>query len=216
MLYIVGVGTGDPELVTLKAARLIHEADAIVLADAGTGKSVVKEILGSLLDGKPVYPLSTPMKGMKADWGEAHRKAAAELLGLLAQYESVVYPVLGDPGIYASSMYLVKLIEPHHPCTIVPGITTMCDASARLHVPLCDQGESLTVIDGFDPAKGLPDGNVVIMKSGKSLAAIQAALQGREAYAVRNLGMSNEWQGRLDAISADEYSYFTTIIVKKA
>ena len=215
MLYFVGIGPGDPELLTLKAARLIREADAIAYADTGTGSSAVMNILGDLLADKPLFPLSIPMKGRRNEWRDAHALAAERLLDLLKEYPNIAYPVLGDPGIYASSSYLMGLVEQKHPCAMTPGITTMCAAAAELGIPLCEQGESLTVLDSFEPGMQLPEGNAVIMKSGRRLSELKSAVQDREAFAVRNLGMANAWQGRLDEIDEEDYSYFTTVIVKQ-
>ena len=63
MLYFVGIGPGDPELVTVKAARLVGEADAIAYADTGMGSSAVESILGDRLAGKTLCPVSIPMRG---------------------------------------------------------------------------------------------------------------------------------------------------------
>ena len=108
----------------------------------------------------------------------------------------------------------MRLVSQKHPCRVVPGITTMCAAAAELGVPLCEQGEGLTILDSFAPDEPLPGGNAVIMKSGRQLAALKAAAAGREAYAVRNLGMENAFAGPLQDIPEDGYSYFTTVIVK--
>lgn len=214
MLIFVGIGPGDPELVTRKAERILRQADAIALPDSGSGNSAVMNIVGDLIEGKTLCRLEMPMRGMRADWEQAHDRAAEALLECLQTYPTVAYPVLGDPGIYASSSYLMRRIAPQHPCAVVPGIPAMCAAAAALGVPLCEQGERLTVIDRFDPDAPLPEGDVVIMKSGKNLEALQGALHGRSAYAARNLGMENAWLGTLTDIPADAYSYFTTVIAK--
>ncbi|MBQ8506838.1 MAG: precorrin-2 C(20)-methyltransferase [Clostridia bacterium] len=215
MLTFIGIGPGDKELLTLKAVRIIREADAIAFADTGMGSSAVSAILDDLLRDKPLFPLEIPMKGKREDWLAAHVRAADRLLELLESHPSIAYPVLGDPGIYASSSYLKRLVEKKHPCSVVPGITTMCAAAAAAGIALCEQGESLTILDRFEPETSLPEGNAVIMKGGRKLAALKRAAAGREAWAVRNLGMENEWSGPLADIPEEDYSYFTTIIVKK-
>lgn len=215
MIVFVGVGPGDPELMTLKAVRMLREADVIVLPDSGMGESTVMKITGALTKAKPVHPLHIPMKGNRRDWEDAHDKAVKTMLELADQYDTVVYPVLGDPGIYASSSYLMAKLTGKHPCSVVPGVPAMCAMAAELGVPLCEQRESLTVCDSFTEGDTIPPGNVVIMKSGKSLESLQKAAQGRKAYAACNVGMENAWLGALDQIKLGNYSYFTTVIVKQ-
>ncbi len=215
MLYFVGIGPGDPELLTIKAVRLIQEADVIVFADAKTGSSVVTDTLGDLLKDKKLCPVHIPMKGNREDWLNAHQQAADQLISMLDKGHNIVYPVLGDPSVYASSSYLMGLVKKSHPCQVVPGITTMCLAAAELGIPLCEQGERVIIQDRFDANQELPSDNVIIMKSGKSLADLKSSVGERNAYAVRNLGMKEEWKGSLSDIPEDDYSYFTTVIVKK-
>ena len=208
MLTFIGIGPGDPELLTLKAVRLLKEADAIALPDRG----VAMQIVGEWIQGKPLLKLDLPMRGARAEWEQAHDRAAEALLSYLEDYPTVAFPVLGDPGIYATSSYLFRRIQPRHPCEIVPGIPAMCAAAAKLGVPLCEKGESLTVLDHFEGQ--LPKGNTVVMKSGKRMDELRRAAQHREAYVVRNLGMDGEWCGRLaDAPEMDSY-YFTTAVVR--
>ncbi len=98
MLYFVGVGPGDPELITMKAVRILQEADAIAIPDSGKD-SVVWKIAGKWIEGNPLCHLPMPMKGKREDWEDNHRKAAEILLEWLGKYETITYPVLGDPGI---------------------------------------------------------------------------------------------------------------------
>ena len=109
-----------------------------------------------------------PIKGNKDDRPEVHRRAAERLLELLEQYPTIVYPVPGEPGICASGSCLMGLFRQKHPCEAVSGITTMC-AAAGLCIPLCEQGESLTMLDSVQTDAELPSGNVVVMKSGRQL-----------------------------------------------
>lgn len=210
MLYFVGVGPGDPELMTLKAARILRDADAIALADRGAAM----QIAGEWIEGKPVLRLNMPMKGDRASWEDAHRAAAAQLLEWLERYGTIAYPVLGDPGVYASSSYLLRLLAPECECRVVPGIPAMCAAAAELGVPLCEQRERLTVMDDYCDDAPLPEGNVVVMKSGRQIDGLRRATDGREAYAVRNLGMADGWAGRLSEMPESAYSYFTTVLVR--
>lgn len=211
MLYFVGVGPGDPELITMKAARILREADAIALPDSGRD-SVVWKIAGQWMENKPLCRLMMPMQGVREDWERAHARAAEQLLQWLDEYTCIAYPVLGDPGVYASSSYLLKKIAPLHPCRVIPGVPAMCAAAAELQLPLCEQGERLTVID--HPEDELPEGNLVVMKGGRKLSSIAAAAQGREGYVVCNLGMDSMRLCRLDEIADLPSSYFTTVLLK--
>lgn len=210
MLIFVGVGPGDPELMTRKAERALREADAIALADKGAARRIVEHCIA----GKPVLELKLPMAGNRADWESAHARAAEELLDWLSRHARIAYPVLGDPGIYASSSYLLRLIRRRHPCEVIPGVPAMCAAAAALGVPLCEQHEGLSVLDSFEAGQSLPDGNAVVMKSGRKIDDLRRACTGREAYAARNLGMADEWLGPLGDMPDANYSYFTTVVVK--
>ena len=174
MLTFVGVGPGDPELVTLKAIRVLRAADAVAYADSGRGGSAAMDIVAPYIEGKPRCPLAMPMRGGREDWAEAHRAAAETLLDWLDRYERVAYPVLGDPGLYATSSYLMRRIAPKHPCAVVPGISAVNAMAACLGVPLVEQGEALTILDRVDPEKPFPEGNVVVMKCAKHLDALRA------------------------------------------
>lgn len=213
MLYFVGVGPGDPELITVKAARILREADAIALPDSGK-ESVVWKIAGQWMENKPVCRLSMPMKGRHEDWAQAHHRAAETLLQWLDRYETIAYPVLGDPGIYASSSYLMRLIAPRHCCKVIPGVPAMCAAAAALGIPLCEQGESLAVYECLED-ENRPAENVVVMKSGRQLSEIRNACAGQTAYAACNLGMENEWLGSIADVPPQMQSYFITAIWKR-
>ena len=216
MLYFVGVGPGDPELITMKAARILREAEAIAIPDSGKD-SVVWKIAGKWMEGKPICRLSMPMKGRREDWREAHRRAAETLLEQLEKYETIAYPVLGDPGIYASASYLMKRIAPHHPCRVIPGVPAMCAAAAELGIALCEQGESLCVMDSY-PENGekqsLSPGNTVVMKAGKQLSTLRKLAAEHSVYAAKNIGMQDSWAGKIEACPDDPEPYFVTAIIK--
>ena len=213
MLYFVGVGPGDPELITMKAVRILQEADAIAIPDSGKD-SVVWKIAGKWMEGKPICHLSMPMKGKREDWEDAHREAAEILLEWLEKYETIVYPVLGDPGIYASGSYLMKRIAPQHPCKVIPGIPAMCAAAAELGIPLCEQGESLCVMDSYEKQPPLPDRNTVVMKAGRRLNELRNLTSEYSVYVAKNIGMQDSWMGKIDEYPEETASYFMTAIIK--
>jgi len=153
------------------------------------------------------------MKGRREDWEDAHRKAAETLLEWLQKYEIIAYPVLGDPGIYASCSYLMKHIAPCHPCKIVSGVPAMCAAAAELGIPLCEQGEGLLVVDRIEDDEQEFKGNTVVMKAETNwdwLAGLSATTQ---VFLARNVGLPQQQLG-IGIDGFDKNSYFTTAIVR--
>ena len=158
------------------------------------------------------------MRGEKEEWTEAHEAAADALMVLLKNGLSVAYPVLGDPSLYASSGYLLQRIEPHHPCEVIPGVPAMCAAAARIHAPLAESRETLTILPGYEEGVMLPRGNVVVMKAGRSIEALKSELarENRAAWVVQNLGMQDENVSLIDCfIPEGKQSYFTTVLIRE-
>ena len=212
MLYFVGVGPGDPELITMKAARILQEADAIAIPDSGKD-SVAWTIAGKWMEGKHICRLPMPMKGKREDWDLAHQKAVEILLEWLEKYEIIAYPVLGDPGIYASSSYLMKHIAPYHPCKVIPGVPAMCAAAAELGIPLCEQGENLLVVDHLDRNEIIIKENTVVMKAEKNWEQLAKQSATIKVYFARNIGLQDQQLG-IGINNIGKKSYFTTIIMK--
>lgn len=216
-MIFMGVGPGDPELLTLKAVRTLEKADLFALPDSGAKESAVEKIVGQWIKGKRILRLQMPMRGTAADWEKAHEKASRLLMDMLDEGMSVVYPVLGDPSIYASSGYLLKRIKENHSCEVIPGIPAMCAAAARMQMPLCEGREELCIMPGELPDGALPSGNFVVMKAGRKLAVLRERLlkERREGFVVQNLGMDNERIMRIEESMAHEHDdYFTTILIK--
>ena len=213
MLYFVGVGPGDPELITMKAVRILKEADAIAIPDSGKD-SVVWKIAGKWMEGKPICRLPMPMKGKREDWADAHREAVEILMQWLGRHKTIVYPVLGDPGIYASSSYLMKHIAPDHPCKVIPGVPAMCAVAAELGIPLCEQGEDLYITDSYQERSKLLHRNTIVMKAGKQLESLKELAAEYSIYAAKNIGMADSWMGEIHEVPENVASYFMTAIIK--
>ena len=148
------------------------------------------------MEGKPLCRLPMPMKGKREDWEDAHRQAAEILLEWLKEYKTIAYPVLGDPGIYASSSYLMKHIAPHHPCKLIPGIPAMCAAAAELGIPLCEQGESLLVVDRIEDNERILNGNTVVMKAETNWDRLERLSATTQVFLARNVGLPQQQLGR--------------------
>ncbi|MGZ4505409.1 MAG: SAM-dependent methyltransferase, partial [Nocardioidaceae bacterium] len=144
-LYGVGLGPGDPELITRKAARLIESAD-VVAYHAGThGRSIARSIAATLipdgvLEERLVYPVTTGVAehplgyaGALADFYEA---SAARLAAHLEQGRDVVLLAEGDPMFYGSFMYMHDRLSDRFTTEVIPGVTSMSAASAAVASPL--------------------------------------------------------------------------------
>ena len=226
-LYGVGVGPGEPELMTMKAARIMRECDVIAVPDTGetemTALSIAQKAVPEIRD-KKIISLSLPMSRDRALLHASQTKAAKQLIRLLMDGCSVAFLTLGDPTVYSTYMYIHKLIlDMDGQAEIVPGVPSFCAAAARLGIPLAEGGEALHILPGSyaGASKGLDlAGTKVLMKTGKSFDKIKTELTGRgllnKAKMVQRCGMEGERVFTDLALADTDASYFSIIIVKDA
>ena len=169
--YGVGVGPGDPKLMTLRAIELIRENDVIAVPGKEPKESVAYKIAAAVVPeiaDKELVPVYMPMIKDRALIDEEHKKGAALLKKYLDQGKNVVYITLGDPTIYCTFSYLQHYLEADgYPVELVPGISSITAAAARLNLPLTEWDEPLHVLPAVhktDAAMDLP-GTYVLMKS---------------------------------------------------
>jgi precorrin-2 C20-methyltransferase/precorrin-3B C17-methyltransferase len=191
VLYGVGLGPGDPELVTVKAARLIGAADVVAYHCARHGRSVARSIAEPYLSGdqveeRLVYPVTTETTdhpgGYAGAMDEFYAAAAGRLTAHLAAGRDVVLLAEGDPLFYSSYMHMHKRIGGRFRTEIVPGVTSVSAASAALAMPLVEGDDVLTVLPGTLGAGELSarlrgTGAAAVMKIGRSYPGVRAALK---------------------------------------
>ena len=189
-LYGVGLGPGDPELVTVKAARLIGAADVVAYHCARHGRSVARAIAepylrGGQVEEQLVYPVTTETTdhpgGYQGAMEEFYSAAAGRLMTHLEAGRDVVLLAEGDPLFYSSYMHMHKRIGARFRTEIVPGVTSVSAASAALGMPLVEGDDVLTVLPGTLGPDELASrlhqpGAVAIMKIGRSYAKVRTAL----------------------------------------
>jgi precorrin-2 C20-methyltransferase / precorrin-3B C17-methyltransferase len=190
-LYGVGVGPGDPELITLKAARLIKNADVIAYHSGTSGRSIARTIADSLIGDNVIeelliYPVTTgrtdhPL-GYYGAVSDFYDESAERLSKHLDAGRDVVVLAEGDPLFYSSYMYLHDRLSPRFVSDIVPGVTSLTAAATALTTPLARHEDILTVLPGTLPvpelARRLADTDAaVIMKLGRTFAGVREALQ---------------------------------------
>src|SRR5699024_9270948 len=156
-LYGVGLGPGDPELVTLKAARLIGAADVIAYHSARHGRSIARSIaaphLGeNQIEEALVYPVTTETTdhpgGYEGAITEFYERCAKRLAAHLDEGRDVVVLCEGDPFFYGSYMYMHERLSDSYQTCVVPGVTSLSAASAELGKPLAQRDEVLTLLPG--------------------------------------------------------------------
>ncbi len=157
-LYLVGVGPGDPELMTYKAVRILRETRVWAVPKAReTGSSSALAIAGQMVAtaGRTVLELCFPMKkvflGQETDHQllEAWGRAADEVISHLDRGEDVAFPTLGDATLYSTAFYLLPMILERRPeagVTVVPGITAMAACAASQASPLALGDDVLAVV----------------------------------------------------------------------
>ena len=221
--YGVGVGPGDPELMTFKAVKLIRENDVIALPGKEPKETAAYRIAVAVapeLAEKELVPVYMPMIKDRELIDQEHRKAAKLIEGYLDQGKNVVYLTLGDSTIYCTFSYIQHYLEADgYETALVPGITSFCAAAARLNVPLTEWDESLHVVPAVHRLGEELDreGNYVLMKSASQMAKVKETLRrsGRKIMMVENCGMENEKVYRNVEEIPDDAGYFSLIIAKE-
>ncbi|MCI8597231.1 MAG: precorrin-2 C(20)-methyltransferase [Lachnospiraceae bacterium] len=222
-LYGVGVGPGDPELMTLKAVRLIQENQVIALPGPVAQETVAYKIAVQAvpeLREKTLLSVEMPMTLDRDEIERNHEKAANQIEAYLKQGQNVVFLTLGDVTIYSTYLYIQKKIQAKGYTTeLVSGITSFCAAAARTNTPLVEWNEQLHIIPAVHQLEHTLDlpGNYVLMKSGKKMQQVKELLSksGKDVVMVENCGMENEHIYHSVEEIPDDSGYYSLIIAKE-
>jgi precorrin-2 C20-methyltransferase / precorrin-3B C17-methyltransferase len=226
-LWGVGLGPGDPELVTIKAARVIGEADVVAYHSARHGHSIARTIAEPYL--RPgqveehfVYPVTTETTdhpgGYAGAMDDFYREAADCIAVHLEAGRNVALLAEGDPLFYSSYMHMHTRLTSRFDAVIVPGVTSVSAASAATGMPLVQGDEVLTILPGTLPPdelrRRLADTDAaVVLKLGRSYPAVREALSaaGRLDEALYVERASTAAQKVLPAadVDADSVPYFS-------
>jgi len=230
-LYGVGLGPGDPELVTVKAARLIAAADVVAYHSARHGSSIARAIAEPYLragqiEEQLVYPVTTESTahpgGYEGAINDFYADAAARLMAHLEAGRDVVLLAEGDPLFFSSYMHMHKRIGERFATVIVPGVTSVSAASAALATPLVEGEDVLTVLPGTLPPDELAERlggtqAAAIMKVSRHFAGVQDALKraGRldDAYYVERASREGQRIAPAAEVDPDSVPYMAIVIV---
>jgi precorrin-2/cobalt-factor-2 C20-methyltransferase len=224
VLYGVGVGPGDPELMTLKAARLIGAARVVAYPALAGAPSFARSIAAGLIPaGCREIVVDVPMTLERAPAQAAYDRAAAEIGAALAAGEDVVCLCEGDPFFYGSFMYLHARLAGAFRVEVVPGVSSLAAAAARAGRPLAARNEAVTVLpgpltDAELEARIGPAGTVAILKAGRHVGRSRRLLDrlglaGQAVY-VERATLPDERVMAL-AEAPEEAPYFSMILVLK-
>jgi precorrin-2/cobalt-factor-2 C20-methyltransferase len=190
-LYGVGVGPGDPELVTLKAARVLDACPVVAYFAAVGRESNARRVVGERLNGhhrelRLEYPVTTETLPPEVSYEtlliDFYDESAKRIAELLDAGTDVAVLCEGDPFFYGSYMYLHTRLAGRFPTEVVPGVPAMAAGAAVLGSPLVCRDEVLSVLSGVLPVDELTDrlraaDAAVVMKVGRNLAKVRAAVE---------------------------------------
>ncbi|MFD3460079.1 precorrin-3B C(17)-methyltransferase [Nocardia fluminea] len=230
-LWGIGLGPGDPELVTVKAARLIAEADVVAFHSAKHGRSISRAIAEPYLragqiEEHLVYPVTVETTdhpgGYQGAIDEFYEQAAARLAAHLAAGRTVALLAAGDPLFYSSYMHMHRRLADRFDAEIVPGITSVSAASAALGTPLVEGEQVLTVLPGTMPVEELTErlretDAAAIMKLGRTFPGVRRALADsgrlRDAYYVERASSTRQRVLAAADVDEAEVPYFSITLV---
>ena len=228
-LYGIGVGPGDPELITLKALKVLQRVPQIFASCSSKNSySLALNIVRCHLNGAGIEHLPFPMTRDPQVLEAAWEKNAARVLEVLESGQDAAFVTLGDPLTYSTFGYLLKTLkrlQPEAKVITIPGITSYSAAAALTHTPLTEGEESFSLVSGALGAERLREvvnksDNIVMLKTYRNFAAIYQALEELDlldrAVCITRCGLDGETVvENLRDLEGQQISYLSMIIIKK-
>ena len=224
-LYGLGIGPGDPELITMKALRLLKAAPVLAYPAPETGDSLARAIVaGHLPGGQTEIVLRMPMVAERFPAQEVYDRAAVEIGAHLAAGRDVAALCEGDPFFYGSFMYLFGRVAERFPVEVVPGVSSLTACAAVLGAPLAARNDVLTIIpatlEQHVLAQLLRDAEAAaVIKVGRHLQKVRRVLRilgllDRARY-VERATMAEQRILPLAELEAESAPYFSMILVHR-
>ena len=222
ILYGVGVGPGDPELLTIKAVNTIGKCDMIAVPGKKKESSVAYQIAKQGIQGledKPCLELEMPMTKNPEILEKAHIDAAKMIMQQLDEGKNIAFLTLGDPTIYSTYIYVHKIVKREGYSTeIISGIPSFCAVASKAGMSLVEQNEMLHIIPSIyetDRSMQLP-GTKVFMKVGNVLDKLKKNLEPTsQVVMIENCGMESEHiYTEVDKIP-EQAGYYSILVLKE-
>lgn len=236
-LYGVGLGPGDPGLITRRGAEIIAAADVVAFHAAAHGRSTARGIAAGILDSRVaaggaaaveellVYPVTAgggDDRDYPAAMGAFYAEATDRLARHLAAGRSVAVLSLGDPMLYSSYQHLHRALEMDHPAHVIPGVPSVTAAACELGAPLAEGTDILSILpatagrDRLAAAARAAD-CLVIMKLGGHVDEVRDVLGAagllERARVVARATMGDGWSAPLADVDAADVPYFAVVVV---
>ena len=229
-LYGVGVGPGDPELITLKAQRVLSRVPVVfVPLKDRQSKSYAKSIIAGFIgDDQEVVELVLPMLKDKKQLAAYWQQAVATIWRYLKKGEDGAFVNLGDPLLYGTFVHILETLQKSHPgveVEVIPGITSINAAAARAVFPLASNDERIAIISGSGEARVIREtiqnfDTVVFMKMNnvfdKLLAILEELKLTRKCvYVRRGTTQEEEIVRDISQLKGKKVDYFSLLILRK-
>jgi len=224
-IWGLGIGPGDPELITLKALRILQAADVVAYPAPANGDSLVRSIAAPHMSGdQEEIIISTPMVTERYPAQDVYDKGAEEISAAVEAGKTVAVLCEGDPFFYGSFMYLFARLSESYPVQVVPGVTSLAACSAELALPLAARNDVVSVIPGtLDEeameAQLMAANTAAIIKVGRHLGKIKSVLEkigaADRAHYIERATMENQRIVPLSELDGESAPYFSMIIVRR-
>ncbi|MDR9895543.1 precorrin-2 C(20)-methyltransferase [Aetokthonos hydrillicola Thurmond2011] len=221
-LYGIGVGPGDPELLTLKAFRILQSSPVVAYPVSEQGKSLARSIVGNYLRTEQIeLPMYFPFK-LEESAQPFYDEAAEKLAQHLSAGQDVAVLCEGDPFFYGTFMYLFNRLSEQFTTEVIPGVSSIMASASALGAPLTYRNDAFMVLSGILPAQDLADrlkvaDAAVIIKLGRNFPKVYEVLNDlgltARALYIERATMPNQRIVPLTEVESHTVPYFSLILI---
>jgi len=222
-LYGVGVGPGDPMLMTYKAVEVIKRCP--VIAIPGTAKEntlsfqIARQMIENIED-KEILCLNCPMTKDLEILEKSYSEASEIIISYLSKGKDVAFLTIGDPTVYSTYIYIHRYINNiGYETEIINGVPSFCASAALINDSLADRAEQIHIIPSSYDLENIfsLNGTIILMKTGHKIEQLKKYIQfsNRKAILIENAGLADEKLYFDVNDFPDQVSYFSTIILKQ-